>query len=424
MLIDHVGLDGHRLAGEVAVVTGAGRGIGRETARGLARLGVKVVIAEVEESGRETEQLIRERGGEALFVACDVSSVASMTHMAEQAVAAFGRVDILVNNAISLTVAPLLEHTPEAWDRVVAVNLRGAFLGIKAFLPGMLARRHGTVVTMESADGMPFIAPYLATKAGLRSLALSLAHEVGEESGVAVYCFGPGIVDTPGLMDAFRELAPRYEQSFEEFVAQSGLPLISAELSATGLIGTLLDAPAFNGQETTYVAGLARLHLGPDGEPVAEPGDERPDPVAPAAQPEPAAGDAARLNRAIEDLLRLYAREFSELNLLMRPVAKRMFRQDTGQTVEEWLRTAEAMTRDLERGLGHVGRGAYLEQLRALGEHIAKQEASVPAWIKDPAAREVALASLRERRATVEAVRAGLAPPPPGPSAASAHRAT
>lgn len=394
------------LEGEVIVVTGAGRGIGREVARAAARLGAAVCIAEVSLEGRDVAEGICAEGGEAVYVQTDVGDSSSVDRFAQTVLDAYGRVDVLINNAAALSVKPLNEVSREEWERILAVNLTGAFAMIRAFLPGMLRRGHGTVVTMESAEGMPYLAPYLATKAGLRSLAMSLALEVGPESGVSVYCFGPGIVETEGLLDAFRELAPRYGRSFEEFAKQSGLPLISAELCAAGLVGTLVTSADHHGSETTYVEGLASLGLGPDGElrkrPAAQDdGSTERRRRAPHAGAR-GRGDAAEVNRELERILATYAEEFSQLNTLMRPVAKRMFRRDTGATIESWVSRARDVTRALEADATERDLGGYGSDLGRLAGHIAKQEAQVPAWIKDPELLEQAIDSLRHRRRTVE----------------------
>jgi NAD(P)-dependent dehydrogenase (short-subunit alcohol dehydrogenase family) len=272
MLIEQTSIDRVALHGSVAVVTGAGQGIGREVARLLAFLGAAVVIAERAESGRDTEKAIRTTGGEALFIQSDVADPVSMEGLHQQTVTTFGDVDILVNNAEAFTCKPLLDHTVAEWDHIFAVNLRGAFLGVSAFLPAMVERHKGVVVTMESAEGMPYLAPYLASKVGLRSLACSLAQELRMDAGVWVYCFGAGMVETPGGLEAFRELAPRYGMTLDEFIRQSapGGHLISAELCATGLLGTILHAQQFHGQETDYMAGLGLLGLDPSGEPIKE----------------------------------------------------------------------------------------------------------------------------------------------------------
>ncbi len=146
----------------------------------------------------------------------------------------------------------------------MAVNLRAAFLTAKLFLPEMVARRHGAFVTMESGEGMPYMAPYFASKAALRSLASSISQEVGPDSGVSVFCFGAGMVDTPSLRAAIPSLAPLHRMSEKDFIRQSapGGILMSAEECGTGLAGCILHAAQFHGQETAAVAGLELLGLG------------------------------------------------------------------------------------------------------------------------------------------------------------------
>jgi NAD(P)-dependent dehydrogenase (short-subunit alcohol dehydrogenase family) len=403
MLIAQTTISRTALKGHVAVVTGAGQGIGRETARALAYLGASVVIAEINETGLETQQLILQEGGTALFVKTDVADPASMEHLHNLVQESLGDVDILVNNAAAFTTKPILEHTVEEWDRIFAVNLRGAFLGIKAFLPTMLERRRGVIVTMESAEGMPFLAPYLASKVGLRSLALSLAQELGEQSGVAVYCFGAGIVDTPGGMEAFKRLAPRYGLSLEEFIQQAGIPLISAELCAVGLVGTILSASEFHGQETGYAAGLSILGLTPTG--------EQEDQLRTGASSMLVSSElltqAIVLNRQLEAILQANIKEYDEQSMFVRPVVKRMFKQGTGMTATEWLEQAQSMTNHLERlsrqnaTLDPSRVITYIAQLKRLAVYIKKQEGDARGWIKDPKQLKEALEALHAREEIV-----------------------
>src|ERR1044071_870681 len=117
-------------AGQVAIVTGAGRGMGRAVALGLAELGAKVVVAELDEtSGNEAAEAIRSSGGEAVAVAVDVSQVDQVRMMFKTAVDRLGTVDILVNSAGIGIAKPLLEYTEDDWDRQLGVNLKGLFLG-------------------------------------------------------------------------------------------------------------------------------------------------------------------------------------------------------------------------------------------------------------------------------------------------------
>jgi len=251
--LERMGLNQRSLAGRVAVVTGAGRGIGHELARALAWLGAKVAIAEIDsETGAATEQLIRSEGGEALFVQTDVAGERSVTHLKERVEVAYGEVDILVNNALVTAFGSILELPLAAWDRTTRVNLRGAVIGVKTFLPGMLKRREGTVAMVISAEGMGYAAPYFASKTALRSLAFSLAAELGEDSGVSVFIFAPGMVDTPGLRESLSEMPRRMGLTPHEFThlgANAGYEgLMPAEDCAAGFACDIVHASDYHGQ--------------------------------------------------------------------------------------------------------------------------------------------------------------------------------
>lgn len=411
MILDKTSTQPDALRDKVAVVTGAGQGIGKETSRILARLGACVVIAEVNESGREVERLIQAEGGRALFVPTDVSDAASMQELGAYVHRQMGQVSILINNAEANWAGAVLDHSVEEWDHVIGVNLRGAFLGIKTFLPDMLERKEGVVVTMQSAEGMPYMSAYLASKVAVRSLALSLAAELGEQSGVVAFCFGPGIVDTPGARAAFRRLAPLYGLTEEQFIQQSGLPLISAELCATGLVGTILYAHEFHGNgDVLYVHGLSKLGLDPQGElwkTEVVPASTMPVP-APALVPADSPS-VVELNRRFEDILRVNLKEFNDFPIFMRPVIKRMFQQSTGMKVEDWLEHAQDMTRRLDtHSLDAPARAKYRAEVERMARAIGKQEADARGRIKDPRQLEEALKALREREETVNELAAAL----------------
>jgi len=406
MFIDNVPAVQGALKGQVAVITGAGRGIGREAARIMARIGASVVVAEINRStGQETADLIKCEGGEALFVPVDVSDEASVAAMREQVLAAYGHVDILVNNAIVTTFGPLLEQSVAGWDRVMGVNLRGTFLCIKAFLPGMLERKSGVVMTIESSEGMPYLAPYLASKVALRSLALSLAQEVGEAGGVSVFCFGPGMVDTPGLAEALAALPPLYGMTRDEFIQQSGVSLVDPEVCATGLVGTVLYAKEFHGQQTGFGSGLGRLGLNVEGQPM----EAGPSTVVAGGAGVVQAEGALALNRKLEGILQDNIREYSELTMFQRPLVKRMFQQGAGLKVEEWLAQAQAMTRQLEAGAGVSGQvGPYVASLQRLAQYIRKQESDARGYFKNQADLNRALQALEERHSVVAQLAAAL----------------
>jgi len=348
--IARLGLPAGALAGQVAVVSGAGRGIGRETARALSYLGAAVVVAEIDEaSGAQTAELLRAAGGRALAVPTDVADEGSVAALCERTLAEFKRVDVLVNGAILSPVAALLETDVALWDRVIAVNLRGTFLMCKAFLPAMLARARGTIVNMVSADAMPYLSAYIASKRAIAGLSQSLAPEVGER-GVRVIAFGPGLVDTPGLRESGHLLAARLGMSEEQFFSLSLHPAYEGLMPAA-------DA----GAATAYlVARLADEYHGEvvDGYTVLErAGYLQAPPAGPPGAPAPVAArrDVGTLARAIDLARQLGAlvaqtdAEFNRLPVVLRPLARGGFKRQAGQSTADWRRTAAALTARLER---------------------------------------------------------------------------
>ena len=411
MLIDNAHLNGNELRDQVIVVTGAGQGIGKSAALILGKLGARVVIAEINDTGFETERLIKAAGGQALFVKTDVADVRSMERLRDRIHATFGPVDVFVNNAETTTMKLTIDHSVDEWDRVFAVNLRGAFLSAKLFLPEMLQRKTGTIITFESSDGMPFMSAYFASKIGLRSLALSLAQEVGDDSGVAVFCFGAGMVDTPTVAIAAQTLSHFYHITPEDFIKQSapGGELISAELCATGLVGAIMHAREFHGQgDVFYLLGLSKLGLDPQGQPWSTAAARSALIVSSAPIKSIGEGDNLRqqaidLNRQVEAIVRTNQKEYDDLSMFQRPIVKRMFQQGTGLKVEDWIASAEKMTQHLECGapLETNGVTAYVAQLKRMADFITKQESDARGWIKDQQQLQIALEALAERKATV-----------------------
>ncbi len=198
-----------RLAGKIALITGAASGIGRGIASAFAREGADIIVADRVPAARAETVLgeIRAHGREALFVQTDVSSEASVSAMAAAALARFGRVDILVNNAGIFTESLLENLSVEDWDRVVGVNLRGTFLCARALIGQMLARGEGRIINIASQLGQiggTSVAHYVASKAGVIGLTKALAREVAGR-GVLVNAIAPGPIDTPMLDDESEE---------------------------------------------------------------------------------------------------------------------------------------------------------------------------------------------------------------------------
>jgi len=185
------------LVNEVAIVTGASSGIGAATARELGRRGATVVLAARRVDPLESEaRAIREAGGEALAIPTDVADATDVQLLVDHAIACFGRVDVLVNNAGAGWLKPVALSTPNALVGLVEVNLLGAMLLTSAVLPGMLARRHGAIIFVGSLSGRVAMEPvYSATKYGVRGFSLALRRQLSG-SGVSVSLVSPGNINT------------------------------------------------------------------------------------------------------------------------------------------------------------------------------------------------------------------------------------
>jgi 3-oxoacyl-[acyl-carrier protein] reductase len=186
----------------VAIVTGAGRGIGRATAQALARTGFAVALVDVREAEVEAAaQAVTAAGGEALALVSDVSHYLETQHQAHAVLGIWGRVDVLVNNAGISQPKGLLEISEEEWDLTIATNLKGAFNWCKAVAPIMLAQQAGRIVSMSSVSahtgaGTAAVSKfaYCAAKAGILGLTRGLAKELAPHVTVNAIC--PGLIET------------------------------------------------------------------------------------------------------------------------------------------------------------------------------------------------------------------------------------
>jgi NAD(P)-dependent dehydrogenase (short-subunit alcohol dehydrogenase family) len=196
-----------RLADKVTIITGAGGGMGRVAAQMFAKEGARVVVAEYgDAAGQETVDLVRADGGEASFVKVDVSKESDAKAMVDHAVATYGRLDCLYNNA---GVMPEADHSVidtevDVWDQVMAVNVRGVFLGCKYAIPAMEAAGGGSVINIASFVALVGCSvpqdAYTASKGAVLSLTRSLAVQFGPK-GIRTNAICPGPVETPLLMD-------------------------------------------------------------------------------------------------------------------------------------------------------------------------------------------------------------------------------
>lgn len=221
------------LQNKVAIVTGASSGIGRAVALAFAREGVKVVVSDVaRDGGEETVRLIKEQGGEAIFVPCDVSQSAQVEALVKRAVETFGRLDFACNNAgIGGEAAQTADYSVDGWNKVIAINLSGVFYGMKYQIPEMLKQGGGVIVNMASILGWVGFATapaYVAAKHGVIGLTKTAAIEYAKQ-GIRAVTVCPAFIHTPmvdnGLpADVLEQLASAHP------VGRLGTPEEVAEL--------------------------------------------------------------------------------------------------------------------------------------------------------------------------------------------------
>jgi 3-oxoacyl-[acyl-carrier protein] reductase len=188
-----------RLKDKVAIVTGGGVGLGKAYSQALAKEGARVVVADLQEAeAKKVAADIKQSGGEALAVYVDVTSVEKTQAMAQAALQAYGRIDILVNNAglySALKKKNFMEIDPEEWDRVMAVNVKGLFLCVKAVYPSMKQQKKGKIINISSGTilgGTPLFLHYVSSKAGVIGFTRALAREVGGDN-ICVNSIMPGL---------------------------------------------------------------------------------------------------------------------------------------------------------------------------------------------------------------------------------------
>ena len=193
-----------KLSNKVALITGAGSGIGRASAVLFSKEGAKIAVADIDEKGgQETVESINNKGGTAIFIKTDVTSESDVENMIRTTVESFGKLDILYNNAGIGTPFIMLENTEESlWDRVMSINVKGVFFGCKHAAPVMKKQGGGVIVITASIAAVrprPGLSAYSASKAAVIALTKSAAMELAPFN-IRVNCINPVVTDTPFIV--------------------------------------------------------------------------------------------------------------------------------------------------------------------------------------------------------------------------------
>jgi NAD(P)-dependent dehydrogenase (short-subunit alcohol dehydrogenase family) len=253
------------LAGQVAIVTGGGRGIGRAIALELAGMGADIAVAELDHGNAEkTAAAVKDLGRRAIVIVTDVTKRADLATMVERTNAELGRIDILVNNAGIYRAAANLDITEEHWDAIMNINAKAVFFATQAVLPTMIAAKRGNIISLASMAGKigsKTNLPYNASKAAVISMtkSLALAHAA---DGIRANCVCPGYVETDMWNMVARDQSALLGLTPEEFTSQreKGVPLGRMERAedVANVIGFLASSKSgyMTGQALSVDGGL------------------------------------------------------------------------------------------------------------------------------------------------------------------------
>jgi NAD(P)-dependent dehydrogenase (short-subunit alcohol dehydrogenase family) len=340
LLISQLGLKPDSLAGETIIVTGAGGGIGYETARALLWLGANVIIAEINPTngGNAAEMLgIEFDQQKVLFVLTDVGDEASVQELYRQSIQRFGKVDAVINNATIAVLGKVTDVPIEKWDESYRVNLRGPVLMARTFLPDMVSRHHGTFACVSST-GTAFLGGYESFKAAQVHLANTLDAEL-EGTGVIAYTIGPGLVPTQTASSAVQQLAPQMGMTVKEFYELNKSIVLTAEEAGVGFAISLLFAERFRGMEINSMQALKAADISYGA---TEGGNE---------------GVQVKADKRVQavnlcEKVRLTLKEQSEgwkhRSIFERQWVIRDFRKTAGMSADEWLAALDELEKSLQ----------------------------------------------------------------------------
>lgn len=360
------------LSGQIAIVTGAGQGIGFQAARSLAWLGATVIIAEInKKKGKDAAERINSELGKELtcFIKTDISSQSKINRLAKKILRRFNKVDIIINNAAVAPLGAVKDSILKDWDKSYRVNFRGPLLLARKFLPAMLKHDYGVFVCVSS-EGLAYMGPYETMKSAQLHLARTIDAELGE-SGVISFAIGPGFVPTETAEDAVNKLANLYGKSYEELQAMYQDHIVSVEAAGAALAAAVVLASSFRGQEIGVRQVLIKAGL------ELENNDDQQ-----LIMTEQEIQKAKSLCIEARKTLFEQNKGWEERSLFERQWLLRDFKKNAGMAVEQWLDTLDSMIVYLnQRDLNSLKR-LYkpLDQLADFYRHLQELTKS---YVKD-----------------------------------------
>ena len=362
LILSQTTLNNHSLQGKVAVVTGAGGGIGYEAARALLYLGGSVIIAEINrQSGKSAAKKLSDTFGSkrVMFIHTDIGNRASVQRLVTKALRCFNKVDILINNA---TIAPLgrVKDVPIAtWDASYRVNFRGPVMLIQALITQMLSRNFGVIINISST-GTAYMGAYETFKSAQVQLSTTMDAEL-EGTDVVAFTIGPGFVPTETAKTGVAKLAPQLGMSLNEFYEINKSAMLSIEEAGTGFAAAAALAKQYQGQEISSLQALRAV--GYTGKSEGSMG--KPAQLTPKIRQE-----ALRLSKSIHQTFEEQSEGWKSRSLFERQWMLRDFKKHAGMPVDTWDDLLNSLIVSIE-GKQTIP-DVPLEQLSQYYEHLAE----------------------------------------------------
>lgn len=359
------------LSKKVALITGAGGGIGYQTARSLLWLGASVIIAEINRpAGKQAAEKLSSEFGKSRveFYQTDIGRRTSVRRLVRKSRRYFKHIDILINNATIAPLGKVIDAPITIWDASYRVNLRGPVLLIQHILPEMLKRNDGVIINISST-GTAFMGAYETFKSAQVHLTETLDAEL-EGSDVTALTVGPGLAPTETATQAIEELAPKMGMSLDDFYAINQNAMLSVEEAGAGFAAAVVQAGKFRGQEISAMQALLSAGYQP------KPADSGEEAVGVDEENRPR---ALALAESVSATFQAQTSAWQERSLFERQWMLRDFRKNAGMPVESMRDQLKQLISSLREG--KPIHPAPLEGLTAYYDHMAKL---AEGYTKDP----------------------------------------